>query len=121
MATYEPSDELSFEEFKRLMASAPFELTGAEKEFADFLNSGCSEREAKRWLTTHIWRFPESVREGIMRAFAIEMLEEAAAELAPPLTEAEAKRRFMHVWDQDGFEAAVAWVRRQDWPGRRTG
>ncbi len=110
MATYEPSDELSFEEFKQLMLSAPFELAGAMKEFADFHRAGSSEAEIKRWLTDHSWQFPQDFRHTIMRSFAMEMVDEA---FAPGMIEAKIKREFLKLWESRRFEAAVAWARRQ--------
>lgn len=104
-----PSDDMSFEEFKDLVATLG-ETSGALKQFADLLESGCSEADAKRWIVEHVWEFPEKIQRGIMGAVAEEILRQAEE---PPLTDEEIKRGYVEIWEREGFFAAMEWVKRQ--------
>ena len=122
MATHGQSDEMTFEEFKELVGTLPPEFTGLAKEFREFLATGCSEAQAKRWLAAHIWDFPDDVRNAIVMAFMADALYKSATEDAPPMTDAERNRKFMDIWKSDGFYPAKEWMRRQrEVDGRKRG
>lgn len=111
MAMREPYDEMSFEEFKEMMAAfASASSDGPPPEFCDLLESGCSEADAKRWLTEHITEFPEPLRGSIMEAFAGDLLRQVEE---PKLRDEHIKREFREMWNRDGFLAATAWVKQQ--------
>lgn len=115
MATEKHSDEMSFEEFKKLFRdmSAAFGTTGMLREFEEVLRSGCSEAEAKRWIAARIWDFPEPLRNQLVLAFATEALRQSAEQAEPPMTKEEDNRRFMEIWKTQGVLAAREWERRQ--------
>jgi hypothetical protein len=104
-----PSDEMSFQEFKDLMATLG-ETSGALKRFSELLESGCSEADAKRWLVEHISELPEHVQHAVMDAVAEDLLKQADE---PALTDAQIKRGFLEIWKRHGFFAAIEFVNQQ--------
>lgn len=104
-----PSDDMSFEEFKDLMATLG-ETSGAVKKFTELLESGCSEADAKRWLVEHISELPDTMQHAVMDAVAEDLLEQAEE---PALTDAEIKKGFLEIWKRHGFFAAIEFVNQQ--------
>lgn len=107
-------DNMTFEEFKRRMAAVPFEFADIVKEFSDFLRSGCSEAEARRWLALHFWEFHERLPNTIVSGFGEEALQKAAEQRAPLMTQEQKEPRFKKIWTRDGFQAARGWLERQE-------
>lgn len=109
------SDEMSFEEFKDLMATVSG-TSGAMKKFRDLLDSGCSESDAKLWLVEHISEFPENVQRGIMEAVTEDIVRQVEES---PLTDEQIKRGCTEIWRRHGFEAAMQWLKQQQRRRRR--
>ena len=107
MRTFEPSEEMSFQEFTQLFLLLPPDTRGVMGEFAQFLRAGCSELEAKRWLAAHLWDFPQEMREQLVMALAADALHTSAVE-----TEAEIQAEFVKIWKKEGFRTAQSWYQR---------
>ena len=99
------ADGTSFDKFKQLMTNFPSGHMAVMSKFMEFLQSGCTEAEAKQWIMLHISEFPEPLRGTVMAEFAKETLRQTEEE--------EMDRQFMRIWDTQGFYAAMDWMKQQ--------
>jgi hypothetical protein len=89
------------------------EVAWPMRELHRLRQSGCSEAEVRVWFLKHVTEFPRSVRDQILEALAADALHEAEEELAHETAKRALKRRFMELWDRQGFSAALTWIERQ--------
>jgi hypothetical protein len=102
---------MSFDEFKDMMAAfADDTPSGAVQKLAALLESGCSETDAKRWIVEHVSEFPASMRDGIMRGVAEDILLHGEES---PFADGLVTGRFKEMWHHSGFLEATEWVKEQ--------